>query len=274
MTDLQVCPLLSLSLDGRKSGQASSEDLLPLGYGERERLGEDEPRTGFETQGKANNVLNAHKVFYFASGRYIIDSMDDNTPDSDDTLVPIEGEPEHKLQPAFPCPKCGAQIPVGQQFCSTCGERFEYRCGHCGAVAETLSGFCTNCGRKLYQQTQLAKPSAKKVRRTRQEEKPKRKKAIPQPIGQVSRYLILITIIIFIGAILYIIGTSPQGEMSNWLGGGFSFGGQSPPSTPPSTDAQPTPKPAPDLPRYTTDQVIAASKNLSPDCRAPAKRTG
>jgi hypothetical protein len=120
----------------------------------------------------------------------------------------------------------------------------------------------------------LAKPSAKKVRRTRQEEKPKRKKEIPQPIGQVSRYLILITIIIFIGAILYIIGTSPQGEMSNWLGGGFSFGGQSPPSTPPGTDAQPTPKLAIDLPRYTTNQVIAAAKNLNPDCRAPAKRTG
>ena len=27
-----------LSLDGRKGGQASSEDLLPLGYGERERV--------------------------------------------------------------------------------------------------------------------------------------------------------------------------------------------------------------------------------------------
>jgi hypothetical protein len=32
----------SLSLDERKGGQASSEDLLPLGYGERERLGEGE----------------------------------------------------------------------------------------------------------------------------------------------------------------------------------------------------------------------------------------
>jgi len=28
----------SLSLDGRKGGQASSEDLFPLGYGERERV--------------------------------------------------------------------------------------------------------------------------------------------------------------------------------------------------------------------------------------------
>src|SRR4030042_1157345 len=90
--------------------------------------------------------------FYFSSGRYIIDSMDDDTPKSDDTSVPIEGGPEHKLPPAFPCPKCGNQIPVGQKFCGTCGQHFEYRCRHCGVVAETLSGFCTNCGGKLYQQ--------------------------------------------------------------------------------------------------------------------------
>ena len=219
--------------------------------------------------------MNAHKVFYFASGRYIIDSMYDNAPDLDDRLAPIEGEPEHKLQPAFPCPKCGAQIPVGQQFCSTCGERFEYRCGHCGAVAETISGFCTNCGKKLRQQTKPpTESSVKKVIVTSQKGEARQKTAIPQPMGQVGRYLILIGIIIFIGAILYAISAGPQGEPSNWLGGGFTFGGQSPPSTPPSTDAQPTPKPAPDLPRYTTDQVIAAAKNLSPDCRAPVKRTG
>ncbi len=34
--------LFALSLDGRWSEQASSEDLFPLGYGERERLGEGE----------------------------------------------------------------------------------------------------------------------------------------------------------------------------------------------------------------------------------------
>ena len=212
-------------------------------------------------------------MFYFSSGRYIIDSMDD-APKSDDTLVPIEGEPEHKLQPAFPCPKCGTQIPVGQRLCSNCGQHFEYRCRHCGAVAETLSGFCTNCGGKLYQQTQLAKHSANKVRKTRKEEKPKNEKAIPQPVGQVGRYLILIIIIIFIGAILYAISTSPQGEMSNWFGGSFIFGGKSPASTPPSTNTQQKPESGPDLPRYTTAEVIAAAKKISPYCRLPTRRTG
>ena len=213
-------------------------------------------------------------MFYFSSGRYIIDSMDDDVPKSDDTLVPIEGEPEHKLHPTFPCPKCGAQTPVGQKFCSSCGQHFEYRCRHCGAVAETLSGFCTNCGGKLYQQTQSAKPSANKVRKKHKEEKPKSEKAIPQPAGQVGRYLILIIIIILIGALLYAISTGPQGEMSNWFGGSFIFKGKSPASTPPSTDTQQKPESGPDLPLYTTDQVIAAAKKISPYCRLPTRRTG
>ncbi len=213
-------------------------------------------------------------MFCFSSGKYIINYMDDDAPKSDDTLVPIEGESEHELQPVFPCPKCGTQIPVGQRLCSNCGQRFEYRCHHCGTVAETLSGFCTNCGGKLYQQTHSAKPSAKKVSKTRKEEIPKRKKAIPQPVGQVGRYLILIAIIIFIGAILYAISTSPQGDTSNWFGGSFTFGGKSPASTPPNTDTQQKPESGPDLPRYTTDQVITIAKKISPYCRLPTRRTG
>jgi len=38
MATLQSCLFPSLSLDGRKGGQASSEDLFPLGYGEWERV--------------------------------------------------------------------------------------------------------------------------------------------------------------------------------------------------------------------------------------------
>jgi hypothetical protein len=195
--------------------------------------------------------------------------MDENSTKPDDAPAPSAGEPEHKLQPAFPCPKCGSQIPVGQKFCGICGQHFEYRCHHCGAVVETLSGFCTNCGAKLYQQTHLAKPSAKKARKT-----PARQKVKTSPSGQVSRYLILVIMIILIGAILYAISTGPQGESSNWFGGSFIFGGKSPPSTPPGTDAQQKQKTGPDLPRYTSDQVIAAAKKVSPHCRVPTRRTG
>lgn len=178
------------------------------------------------------------------------------------------------MQQAFPCPKCGAQIPVGQQLCNTCGQRFEYRCHHCGAATRDLSGFCTNCGGKLYQQTHLTKPSANKVKEARQKERARRERMVPQPAGQIGRYLIFIATIIFIGAILYTIGTGLQGQTSNWFGSSFIFGGASPPSTPPSTDAQQQLKPASDSPHYTMDQVIAAAKKISPYCRVPTRRTG
>ncbi|MFC2050381.1 zinc ribbon domain-containing protein [Chloroflexota bacterium] len=213
-------------------------------------------------------------MFYFSSGRYIIDSMDDDAQQPEDTLGLTKGDPEHELQPVFPCPKCGTQIPVGQKLCSNCGQHFEYRCRHCGAVAESLSGFCPNCGGKLYQQKQSVQTSAKKVRKTPKEEIPKRNREIPQPVAQVGRYLIIIVIIIFIGAILFTISTSPQGDLANWFGGSFTFGGKSPASTPPSTDTQQKPESGPDLPRYTTDQVIAIAKKASPYCRLPSRRTG
>ncbi len=179
------------------------------------------------------------------------------------------------MQQSFACPKCGTQIPMGQKFCSTCGEQFEYRCGHCGAAVKTLSGFCANCGKKLHQQTKPPTGSStKRIIGTSQKEKTGQKTAIPQPMSQVGRYLILIAIIIVIVAMLYAISTGSQGKPSNWFGGNFIFGGQSPPSTPSNTETQPTPKPAIDSPRYTTDQVIAVAKKLSPDCRLPTRRTG
>jgi predicted nucleic acid-binding Zn ribbon protein len=180
------------------------------------------------------------------------------------------------LQRSFPCPKCGTQIPIGQKFCSTCGEQFDYRCGHCGAAIKTPSGFCTSCGKTLHQQTKPPTDfSAKRAIETSQKEKARQKTAMPpQPISQVGRYLILLVVIILIVAILYAVSMGPQGESSNWFGGNFIFGGQSPPSTPPDTEIQPTPEPAIDSPRYTADQVIAVAKKLSPDCRLPTRRTG
>jgi len=179
------------------------------------------------------------------------------------------------LQPEFPCPKCGTQIPVGQQFCSFCGERFEYRCGHCGAIVPTLSGFCTNCGEKLFQQTQPPQPSDEKARNIHQEiAKAEPKKATHQHIGRSGLYLIFLAVILCLGAISYVILTGAQGKPSNWLGGGFTFYGKPPPTAPPSTELQQKPKPVPDLSSYTAEQVIKVAKNFSPLCRVPIKRVG
>ena len=212
-------------------------------------------------------------IFISVRCRYIIHSK--ITRPKQAILQYIEGEPEYKLQQSFPCPKCGTQIPIGQKFCSTCGERFDYRCGHCGDVIKTPSGFCTSCGKKLHLQTKPPTEFAvKRAIGTSQKGEIGQKTATPQPMSQVGRYFILIAIIIFIVAILYAISTGPQGGQSNWFGGDFIFSGQSAPSTPPDTGTQPAPEPAIDSPRYTADQVIAVAKKLSPDCRLPSRRTG
>jgi hypothetical protein len=194
------------------------------------------------------------------------------------------------LKQTFPCPKCGAQIPVGQHFCSACGERFQYICGNCGAITETISGFCTNCGEKLHDQTEFTKPpinSGTTIYKNNDEAE--KKKPTPQSTGHTGRYVILIIIIIIIGAVIYAIGTGSSGTTSNWFGN-FNFGGESPPSVPPqtptsttpstpppttpTTDTPKTPEPVTDLPRYSVNQVITVAKRFDPTCRAPTQRTG
>jgi len=180
------------------------------------------------------------------------------------------------LQQSFPCPKCGAQIPVGQYFCSTCGQRFEYRCRHCGTAVGTASGFCINCGGKLSHLAQHSKPPPIKAQQIHYGKAARVEETVRRPIGQIGRYLIVVAIIFFMVGIIFAIGTSTQGNSSNWLGG-YIFGGQSPPSTPPitaGTDSQQKPKPVSDSPTYTMSQVIAAAKKLSPDCRLQTRRTG
>jgi predicted RNA-binding Zn-ribbon protein involved in translation (DUF1610 family) len=177
------------------------------------------------------------------------------------------------LQQSFPCPKCSAQIAVGQHFCNSCGQHFEYRCHNCGSAISTLSGLCTNCGKKLHQQAQAtAWPAAQKAKVIPQKIKTGHQTETTRTVDQVSRYLILIAIIIFTGAILYVVGTASQGETTNWSGGSFSFGGHSPPSAPPPStpsnkDTQADPNPEHDIPQYTASQVIAEAKRMSPDCQ-------
>lgn len=179
------------------------------------------------------------------------------------------------MHQSFQCPKCGAQIPVGQAFCGNCGQRFEYRCHHCGTAVGTTSGFCTNCGGKLHHVAQHNRPTATETVHAQHRKAAKVEYTAPRPIGQIGRYLMVVAIIFFMVGIIYVIGTSTQGGSSNWLGG-YIFGGQSPPSTPPVTDGtgeQQKPKTVSDSPTYTVDQVIATAKKLSPDCKLQTRRT-
>jgi hypothetical protein len=184
------------------------------------------------------------------------------------------------LLQSFPCPKCGAQIPVGQHVCGICGQHFEYRCRHCGSGVGTASGFCTNCGGKLYHVAHHTVPLANKAEHIHHIKATRVEDTMRRPASQIGRYVIVVAIIFFLVGIIYAVGTSSQGNSSNWLGG-YTFGGQSPPSSPPSsppvtsgTDVQQNPKPVSDSPSYTVDQVLAAAKKLSPDCRLETRRTG
>lgn len=173
------------------------------------------------------------------------------------------------MQQSFPCPKCGAQIAVGQLFCGTCGQRFEYRCRHCGNTIANSSGFCTSCGGKLSHLAQYTGHPSIKAQHSPHSKTSRVESTARQPIGHIGRYFIVVATIFLMVGIIFAVGTSTQGNSSTWLGG-YSFGGQSPRSTPPVTDGtkeQQKPKPVSDSPSYTIDQVIAAARQLSPDCK-------
>jgi len=54
------------------------------------------------------------------------------------------------MQQIFPCPVCGAQNCVGQEFCQVCGQRFQYNCPYCGAVVDSTLVNCPGCRQSLF----------------------------------------------------------------------------------------------------------------------------
>ncbi|MBL7062224.1 MAG: zinc ribbon domain-containing protein [Dehalococcoidia bacterium] len=53
------------------------------------------------------------------------------------------------MQQVFPCPACGAQNVVGQEFCQSCGQRFQYNCPYCGAIVDATLINCPGCRESL-----------------------------------------------------------------------------------------------------------------------------
>jgi len=148
----------------------------------------------------------------------------------------------------FPCPKCGAEIPVGQAYCTSCGERFEY---------------------KAPGEVQISQPPPVMP---------------PQPIMVPPHghhrhgfwaFWGIVGAILCLGVVFFLVitggGSEPIGS-----GKGFSLKQSSPgPSAPPII--RPVPEDAPiaeDEPvevtgssRYSKEQVIAVAKRVSPECR-------
>ena len=53
------------------------------------------------------------------------------------------------MQQGFPCPKCGAQNPPGQGFCSVCGAQLQVNCPNCNSLVDVAARFCAQCGAGL-----------------------------------------------------------------------------------------------------------------------------
>ncbi len=66
------------------------------------------------------------------------------------------------MQQIFPCPTCGAQNFIGQEFCQVCGQRFQYHCPHCGVIVDATLVNCPGCRESLFWPTpQRVKPFPK-----------------------------------------------------------------------------------------------------------------
>lgn len=63
-----------------------------------------------------------------------------------------------KMQQLFQCSRCGAQNYMGEQFCWSCSNRFQYSCPYCRAAVNPAFTNCQNCGAPLAQQAQQPMP--------------------------------------------------------------------------------------------------------------------
>ena len=177
----------------------------------------------------------------------------------------------------FPCPKCGAQISVGQRVCAACGEKFDYRCARCGATFDTNYRFCAGCGAELGSGMQqpvssLGAGGAPYHKRggIYQHGKSAQKRTSSLPTGWMGVWLGSIAIMLCIGAVIYAVGIDSQAESAEGLDGGFIFQQKSPAPAPvpqPSTEPEEEPVLVPDLPRYAADEVMVLAKSFSTDCR-------
>lgn len=155
----------------------------------------------------------------------------------------------------FPCPKCGTETPVGQNFCAGCGERFDYKVAGAEQQPPALPSPVPPYSQPLMP--------------------PAPPELAPSHTGTWA-FLSTVVTMLCIGAIIFLIsiGSEPDGGVSN---GGFSFEQLLPgPSLPPvdiKLRPEETPEPVnsgestTETSRYSHDVVIAVAKKVSPECR-------
>jgi hypothetical protein len=107
------------------------------------------------------------------------------------------------VQQIFSCPTCGAQNLVGQEFCQSCGQPFQYNCPYCGAIVDSKFINCPGCRESLNWPTpQKVRPFPKqpveyqkrvevgKAGETGEEEGKPKKKSDPWLIGCLGLVII------------------------------------------------------------------------------------
>lgn len=148
----------------------------------------------------------------------------------------------------FPCPKCGTEIPVGQAYCTGCGERFEYKAPGEVQPSQALP--------VMPPQPVMVPPQS-------------------HPGHGFWTFLGIVGAVLCLGAVFFLVimGAGPESTSS---GKGFSLKQSSPGHSAPPPTIKPAPEEAPveedpievtGSSRYSKEQVIAVAKRISPECR-------
>ena len=156
----------------------------------------------------------------------------------------------------FHCPKCGTEIPVGQNFCIGCGEKFDYKI----AGEEQSLTVLTGAAPPYYSQPSMPVPPPE----------------LASSHTGARAFLGAVVAILCIGAVFFLvaIGSDSDGGVSS---GGFSFEQLLPgPNLPPPSIKSPpeeTPQPenseestegSTESSLYSEDLVITVAKKVSP----------
>lgn len=63
--------------------------------------------------------------------------------------------PQTPSQPGIPCPNCHANVQIGSQFCTNCGNEMPEPTVTVPSAAAGAQVFCTNCGNQLAEGTEF-----------------------------------------------------------------------------------------------------------------------
>ena len=117
------------------------------------------------------------------------------------------------MKETFPCPKCGFQSFVGQQFCGGCGQKLQHNCPHCGAAIDPSLASCPHCYEALdwaAPPQEEALPEKVEVKEQEKEEPPEVPEEKLQRRKKVTPWLIAFIVTILCIIALFVVDTLLQ----------------------------------------------------------------